>query len=312
MRRGAGICPLSSVISEQTDILPHVTTSLPVYDSDQLRTPLVSEFRNLWKYRGLVKLLVGRDLTVRYKRSVLGVWWTLLNPLMMTGVLYLVFGVAFPQGRFGEVGEPFILYLISGVLMITYFSQGLLATGAAITNSSDILSKVYVPSEVFAFSTAVAALANFIISLIPMFIIQAIVDVSDGGDGSWFHFTMVLGPIPVLAMLALVTGGGMIIAAAAVWFYDVLSLMGVVVQLLYYLSPVFYDVSFVGGAESFAGRVITANPLFSYLEVFRDVMYRGVVSPLWQWGMILGSAAVFLVAGVWVFSKAWRGLVAQL
>ena len=69
-----------------------MTTALPVYDSDQGRTPLVTEFRNLWKHRGLVKLLVSRDLTVRYKRSVLGVWWTLLNPLLLTGVLFLVFG----------------------------------------------------------------------------------------------------------------------------------------------------------------------------------------------------------------------------
>ena len=82
-----------------------MTTTLPVYDSDPGRTPLVTEFRNLWTHRGLVKLLVGWDLTVRYKRSVLGVWWTLLNPLLLTGVLYLVFGVAFGSGRFGNVGE---------------------------------------------------------------------------------------------------------------------------------------------------------------------------------------------------------------
>jgi ABC-type polysaccharide/polyol phosphate export permease len=289
-----------------------VTTTLPVYDSDQGRTPLVTEFRNLYKHRGLVKLLVGRDLTVRYKRSVLGVWWTLLNPLLLTGVLYLVFGVAFGSGRFGNVGDPYILYLLSGVLMITFFSQGLLATGAAITNASSILSKVYVPSEVFAFSTAFAALANFGLSLIPMFIVQAIVDFTDGTDGSWFHWTLVLVPIPVIAMLALITGGGMIIAAAAVFFYDVMDLMGVVVQLLYYLSPVFYDVDFVGGSDSFFGQAIQANPLFSYLEMFRAFAYRGDIPPGWQWLMVIGSGAVLLTLGVWVFSKAWRALVAQL
>lgn len=289
-----------------------MATTLPVYDSAESRTPLLTEFQHLWQYRGLVKLLVGRDLTVRYKRSVLGVWWTLLNPLLLTGVLYLVFGVAFSGGRFGEVGDPYILYLLSGVLMITYFSQGLLATGAAITNSSDILSKVYVPSEVFAFSTAFAALSNFLLSLFPMVVVQGIVDYTDGLDGSWFHWTLVLVPIPTLAMLALITGGGMIIAAAAVFFYDVMDLMGVLVQLLYYLSPVFYDIEFVGGADSFFGQAIKANPLFSYLEMFRAFLYRGTIPPGWQWAMVLGSAAVMLTAGVWVFSRAWRSLVAQL
>ncbi len=289
-----------------------MATTLPVYDSADSRTPLVTEFRHLWQYRGLIRLLVGRDLTVRYKRSVLGVWWTLLNPLLLTGVMYLVFGVAFSGGKFGEVGDPYILYLLSGVLMITYFSQGLLATGAAITNASDILSKVYVPSEVFAFSTSIAALANFILSMFPMVIVQGIVDLNDGIDGSWFHWTFVLVPIPALAMLALITGGGMIIAAAAVFFYDVMDLMGVVVQLLYYLSPVFYDVQFVGGADSFFGRAIKANPLFSYMEMFRSFLYRGTMPPGWQWAMVIGSAAVMLAAGVWVFSRAWRSLVAQL
>lgn len=284
-----------------------MATALPVYDSDQSRTPLVTEFQHLWQYRGLLKLLVGRDLTVRYKRSVLGIWWTLLNPLLLTGVLFLVFGVAFGDGKgfSDDLDEPFILYLLSGVLMITYFSQGLLATGAAITNSADILTKVYVPSEVFAFSTAFAALTNFVISLLPLVVVQLIV-------GYGIPWTALLVPVPIIAMLALVTGGGMIIAAAAVWFYDVLDLAGVMVQLLYYLSPVFYTVGFVGGPDSFFGQAIKANPLFSFLEMFRDLMYRGVVSPGWQWAMVLGSASVLLTIGVWVFSRAWRGLVAQL
>ena len=277
-----------------------MTATLPVYDSDQGRTPLVTEFKHLWQYRGLVKLLVNRDLTVRYKRSVLGVWWTLLNPLLFTGVLYLVFGVAF-NAKFGEVGEPYILYLLSGVLMISFFSQGLLATGSAITNSADILAKVYVPSEVFAFSTALSALANFVISLFPLVVVQLIV-------GNGIPLTILLIPIPIVAMLALVTGGGMVVAAAAVWFYDVLDLTNILVQLLYYLSPVFYGLDFVG---RFA-PIVQANPLFSYLEVFRDLMYRGVISPGWQWAMILGTGGVSLTLGVWVFSKAWRSLVAQL
>ena len=108
-------------------------TTLSVYDSAQTRTPLISEFRNLWTYRGLIRLLVARELTSRYKRSILGVWWTLLNPILTTGVLWLVFSVVIRD--FARTDEPYVVYLLSGVLLITFFSQGMLATGAAITNS---------------------------------------------------------------------------------------------------------------------------------------------------------------------------------
>jgi ABC-type polysaccharide/polyol phosphate export permease len=272
-----------------------------IYDSAAPRTPLLTEFRNFWIYRGLIKLLVNRELTVRYKRSVLGIWWTLLNPLLTTGVMWLVFSVAFGS-RFGDTGEPYVLYLLSGVLFITFFAQGLIATGSAITNSSSILSKVYVPPEVFAFATSFAGAANFLISLIPLLAAQLI-------TGSGIPWTIVLTPLPIIAMLALVTGAGMLIAAAAVFFYDVLDLTRVMVQLLYYLTPVFYTIEFIPPRFT---DWIRANPLFSYLEVFRDAMYRGVVSPSWEWAMMFGTAGLALGTGVWVFSKSWKNLVSTL
>ena len=170
-----------------------MTTTLPVYDSAQPRTTLVSVFTNLWAYRGLLKLLVRRELTVRYKRSTLGVWWTLLNPLLTTAVLWLVFGVI--AGRFGnaDLAEPYVVYLLAGVIMMTFFSQTVLATGSAITGSKDILSKVYVPAEVFAFSTAFAGLVNFLISSV-LLMFAALV------SGQGIAWTAMLSPLPVLSI----------------------------------------------------------------------------------------------------------------
>jgi ABC-2 type transport system permease protein len=277
--------------------------SLPVYDSAQPRRPLISEFRNLWTYRGLIRLLVNRDLTVRYKRSALGVWWTLLNPLITTAIMWLVFSQIFSGGRFGVTGdEPYVLYLLAGVLFITFFSQGLLATGAAITGSSSILTKVYVPAEVFSFATSIAGAVNFLISLIPLLIAQFVL-------GTGVPWTAMLVPIPIIAMLALVTGLGMLVAAGAVFFYDVLELTRVGVTLLTYITPVFWPIDIVPERFLFLAQ---ANPLFSYLEVFRSLMYRGVIPPSWQWAMVLGSALVSLSLGVWFFSRSWRSLVSSL
>ncbi len=276
---------------------------MPLYDSALARRPLISEFQNLWNYRGLVRLLVNRELTVRYKRSALGVWWTLLNPLLTTAIMWVVFGQIFGGGRFGTTGdEPYVLYLLAGVLFITFFGQALLATGAAITGSASILTKVYVPAEVFSFATSIAGAANFLISVIPLLAVQLIV-------GTGIPWTIVLAPIPVAAMLALVTGLGMLVAAAAVRFYDVVELTRVGVTLLTYATPVFYPVSII--PERFLPFVY-ANPLYSYLEVFRSLMYRGDIPPLWQWSMVVISGLVALALGVWFFSRSWRSLVSSL
>ncbi|MGH8872193.1 MAG: ABC transporter permease [Acidimicrobiia bacterium] len=272
-------------------------TSTFVYDSDQARRPLVSELRNLWNYRGLLRLLVTRDLTVRYKRSTLGVWWTLLNPLLFMVVLWMVFGQFF---RFEIPGEtPYIVYLLSGIVFLTFFSQGLIATGSSIVNSSSILTKVFVPPEVFALSSSVAALANFGISLLPLIAVQLI-------TGVGVPWTLVLVPIPALCMLMLVAGLGLLVASAAVFFYDVLDLTAVGVQILTYLTPTFYPISIV--PDRFL-PVVQANPLYSFLLVFRGFVYEGVFAPGWAFAVMAMTAVGFLLLGAWVFARSWKSLV---
>lgn len=269
------------------------------YDSDISRTPLVTEFRNLWEYRGLIWLLTRRDLTVRYKRSTLGLWWTLLNPLLTTFILWMVFGQFF---RFEIPGTPYVVYLLSGILLITYFAQSVQASGAAVVNNAGILTKVFVPAEVFSFSTVASATVNFLISLLPMAIVQLI-------TGVGIPWTVILVPIPILAMFALTAGIGLLIAAAAVFFYDVLDLTAVMIQLVSYLTPTFYPIAIV---PEWALPILYANPLFSYLEVFRGFMYQGNFAPAWNFAYMIGSAIVSLLIGVYVFSRSWRNLIAVL
>lgn len=272
-------------------------TSTFFYDSDQARRPLASELRNLRRYRGLLRLLVTRDLTVRYKRSTLGVWWTLLNPLLFMGVLWMVFGQFF---RFEIPGDtPYIVYLLSGIVFITFFSQGVIATGSSIVNSSGILTKVFVPPEVFAVSSSIAALINFGISLLPLVVVQLI-------TGVGVPWTALLVPIPALFTLMLVAGIGLLVASAAVHFYDILDLTAVFIQLLTYLTPTFYPISIV--PDQFLAIVI-ANPLFSYLLIFRGFMYEGIFAPGWAFAyMVLTSVGVLLI-GAWVFNRSWKNLV---
>ncbi|HZD22513.1 MAG TPA: ABC transporter permease [Acidimicrobiia bacterium] len=277
-----------------------MTTTLPVYDSAQPRTTPASLFTNLITYRGLLRLLVRRELTIRYKRSTLGVWWTLLNPLLTTGVLWLVFGLR----NFAAQGleEPYIVYLLAGVVLMTFFSQTVMATGSTIKGQTGILSKVYVPAEVFAFASAIAGLVNFMIASL-LLVVAAVV------TGQGIAWTVALAPIAIICLLALVVGLGLLLASAAVWFYDVLDLTRVLLQLLFYMTPVFWTVSFL--PDEFV-PLVKLNPMFHYLELFRDVVYRGVIPPWSEWAIILAISAVALTLGAWVFTRSWKSLVVRL
>ncbi|MCI0678601.1 MAG: ABC transporter permease [Actinobacteria bacterium] len=275
-------------------------TTTKTYDSAAPRRPIVDPFVNIWRNRSLIWLLVGRDLTLRYKRSVLGVWWTVLNPLLTTLVYWFVFSAIFERDA---GGAPFIVYLLSGTLLISsFFSQGSIAGGSSLISSRSILSKIRVPGESFAVTAALAAGVNFAIGLV----ILAALQVATGWGIPW---TVILVPIPALAMLCLVTGFGMLIASAAIHFYDVLDLVRVILQLAIWLVPTFYPIDIVPDSLQL---IIKINPLYSYLVVFRGFMYEGVIAPSWNFAYMGASALVMLLAGVWVFSRSWRNAAVRL
>ncbi len=277
-----------------------VVPPLSVYDSDRRRRPVLEEFANVRSNWGLLRLLVVRDLTVRYKRSALGIWWTILNPLLTTAVMFAVFSQIF---RFEMPNdEPFVIYLLCGVILIGFFSQGVIAAGSSIVNSAGILTKVYVPPEVFALAAAAAAAVNLLINLVPLLVVQLAI-------GWGIPWTVLLVPLPVLALLALVTGIGLLVAAAAVYFYDVLDLTGVVLGLVSYLTPTFYPITIV--PERFR-PFVEANPLYSYLLAFRNLVYLGQIPPWYVWAMITATSLLTLSLGVYAFSRSWRRLVVLL
>ncbi len=127
--------------------------------------------------------------------------------------------------------------------------------------------------------------------------------------GTPIPWTIILIPIPAFAMLALVTGVGMMIAAAAVHFYDILDFVRVILQLVIWMVPTFYPLEMIPEKYQF---VIKLNPLYSYLEVFRGFLYRGSFAPGWNFAVMAVSAIVFLIIGVWVFSKSWRSMIVKL
>lgn len=274
-----------------------MASSVPVYDSSQRRLPL-AELRHLWQYRSLLRLLVARELTLRYKRSVLGVWWTLLNPLFTIGVFWLVFSQIF--SRDGG-GAPFIVYLTAGVLLAGFFSQGVNAAGSGIVAGRGILAKVRVPPDVFSFAAAIAAAVNFAISLVPLVLIQLI-------QGVGVPWSFVLATVSIAAMLMLVAGLGLLVASIAVRFYDVLDFVGVLTLLIMYMSATFYPIGIIPERWQW---VIEINPVYHHLVAFRAFAYGGPFSWV-SLAVAVGSGLLALAVGVWVFSRNWRDVVVRL
>jgi ABC-type polysaccharide/polyol phosphate export permease len=271
----------------------------PVYDSARRSPLLVTELANFWSYRALIRLLVLRDVLARYKRSLLGVWWTLLNPLLTMSVMWLVFSHVF-RLAVGVSGVPYVIYLLSGVILLIFFQQGVEMVASSIVTNTDVLRKLYVPAEVFSLSAALAAAFNLALSVIPLLIFQVILGVG-------IPWTIVLVPLPVLALLCLVLGMGLMVAAIAVRFHDMLDFNRLLLMLIYFMTPVFYPVAIVPAAMR---HVIELNPVYHDLNLFRSLIYLGTLSSWQTWLAAFGSGIIVLAAGLWIFAKGWRGAAA--
>ena len=273
---------------------------MEIYDSSVKQTPIISQIKSVYQSRSLLKILIARDLTVRYKRSVIGIWWSLLNPIVTTFVLFYVFNTVF-RARMPD-GTSFLPYLLSGVLIITFFNQGMAAAADSITNGSGILTKVYVRPEVFAFSATISNAINFCIGLIPL---TAVLLISGKYPGLKSPLVLVV----IFCMLMLTTGIGLLVAISYINFDDSKSLIQIVLLMLTYMTPVFYPISVLGPNTL---QVIKLNPLTSVLIVFRDV-YGGNGGTGWHmWAYMIGSSTVIFLIGLWVFNRMWPKVVAKI
>ena len=269
------------------------------YDSALVARPFAGPLGEIWGRRRLLRVLVARDLILRYKRSLLGVWWTLLNPLLRMVVMWAVLSSVF---RPEAIGVPYVVYLLSGLVVVIFFEQSVLSAGCSLVNSTTILSKVYVPPQLFALSAVLAAGATLLVSLAVLAVIQLAVGVS-------LPVTALLLPVPVLSLLMLGTGVGLLVAAAAVRVHDVVDFMTVVLQLTAFVTPTFYPLASV--SEPWRS-VIEVNPLTQVVLLLRAVMYEGTLPGWPTWVAAIGAGAGALLLGAFVLARSWRGSAAML
>ncbi len=252
------------------------------------------------KYAQLIRLLVNRELTLRYKRSVIGVGWTLLNPMLTSFVLWVVFSFVFAAKLPGQ--QQFAPYLMAGILLTTFFNQGVLASAESIAHNGGVLTKIYVPPQIFPLVAAVSGLINFFIGLVPL----ALVCFVSGQSLSW---KLPLVAIVGFCLALLVSGIGLALSILFIRFDDTRNIVNVFLMILIYVTPVFYPLSILGPKLQ---TVIQLNPLTSYLDIFRWAFSNNAIISWVDWLFMFSTSILSIVIGTQMFKKYWPRVVAML
>jgi ABC-type polysaccharide/polyol phosphate export permease len=236
-----------------------------VYDSQNRIHPALEELQDVIGYRDLIFQLIRRDIIARYKRSVLGVFWTMLQPLGMMVVMAIVFSTLFSHV------DGYIAYLLSGLVAWTFFAQ---TTTAAITHivwGGTLMKRIYIPMTSFSISSIGTGLINLLLSLIPLLIIMLAVR----RPITWAFLFI---PIPILVLTAFALGVSLILSTLAVYFPDIKEMYQVIVQAWMYLTPIVYPETILPDRYRF--WLLHLNPMYYLIKMFRSVIYEGQIPSL--------------------------------
>lgn len=247
--------------------------------------------REVLRYRDLVVALVLRDLKVRYRRSAIGFLWTMLQPLLTMLVLTTVFSQLF---RMAVDLRNYPVFVLAGVLFWNFFSQTIVSSMNSLKGNAPLLQKLPVPKAVFPLATVLSGLVNLIFALGPLLVMLVV-------TGHPLTPALFFLPVSILIAAVFAFGAGLLLSPLAVFFIDVIELVGVLLMTLLYLTPVMYPMSIV--PEKFRW-LVRWNPVRSILEVFRDPIYYGKVPPLSHLAVAAAVALLALAIGGWMFRRS--------
>lgn len=253
--------------------------------------------KNFTKFRFLLVELVKKGIKLKYRRSYLGIIWTLLEPLMTMMVLCLVFGTFF-----GKDDPTFPVYVLTGRLLYSFFSTGTKTAMRSVRQNAAMIKKVYVPKYMYPLSTVIYEYIIFLISLVVLFGVAVVLKVKP-------TIYLLQAIVPLTLIFILVLGVGMILSTIAVFFRDMEYIWGVALMLIMYTCAIFYQPERVIGTGN--GWVFMINPLYSIIAIFRNAVY-GQPMELYH----LCYAAIFsvgaLIVGIVLFIKKQDDFILHL
>jgi ABC-2 type transport system permease protein len=231
---------------------------------------------------------VARDVKIKYRKSVLGVLWTILNPLLMMTILSIVFSNLF---KFDV--ENYALYILAGQIIFGFYSEATSASMTAILGNASLIKKVYIPKYLFVFSRIISGSINILSSVCALIIVMIF-------TRAQLHLTMFLCIIPLILVIVLVTGVGLLLAAVTARFRDILHLYSIFVTALLYLTPVIYPISIL---PHWVRVIVNINPLTGILNIFRDLVIYNTIPELKAFLVSSAIVLLFLAVGIIAFFK---------
>ncbi len=264
------------------------TFKLPVaneYDSAHRLPPMVEELVEILRYRDLLAQFVSRNIKVRYKRSVLGVAWTMLNPLLMMTILTLVFSNVFRISV-----ERYPIFVLSGLVLWNFFAATTIISINDLVWGGDLFHRIYMPRTIFAASSTGSGLLNLVLALVPLMIIML-------GTGVVPSLAMLFLPVAILFMAMFTLGVSLFISALAVYFADILDIHQIVLSAWMYLTPIIYPIEIVPSEYRW---LFNLNPMYHLLACFRSPVYAGVL-PSGDHVLVAAISAIVVLFGGWWF-----------
>lgn len=242
----------------------------------------------LKKHQFLFQQLVHRDFTKKYKRTVLGIGWSMLSPLLTLLVMNIVF-----SSLLGSDIPHYTIYLFSGQLVYSFFNESTNQGMTSLLDNADIFTKVNVPKYMFLFSKNVSSLINFGLTLIIYFIFVV-------ADGISITYKFIFLIYPIICLVIFNLGVGLILSAVYLFFRDIQYLYSIFTMLLMYMSAIFYDIS---SFPQFGQNLFLLNPIYLYIRYFRKIVIDGTIPTLEFHLLALAYAAIAFGIGCLIYKK---------
>ena len=255
---------------------------------------ILNNFKQYWF---LITQIISRDFKRKYKRSVLGVVWSLLYPVLMMAVMTVVFSHMF---RFGTEGTNYLVYLMTGIIIWNYFSEATTGAMTSVVDNFSLINKVYIPKYVFPLSKCLFVGINFLLTLIPWFGVIVLTKFGLGTYPASINIYYLLIPFIFAFFFLFTLGIGLMLSCVSVFLRDVFSIYGIVLIMWNYLTPVFYSIEIIPASIQ---TIFKLNPLYHFLTSARQIVLYGSAPSIKTLLLLAGMAFGMLAVGSIVFKK---------
>lgn len=263
------------------------------------RITMWRHWQELARYRDLLYYMVVRDLKGRYKSSVLGFVWSLLNPFLMMLVFTVIFTLIMPNNQI----RAYPVFLLCGLMPWNYFTAGVMSSVGSVIGNSNLVKKVYFPREILPISAVLAQLVNFLLSLLIVFLLLLVFRIPLSPQ-LW------LLPVVIIIQTCFVVGISLFLSAVNVYYRDTAMILDVVLMAWFFLTPVFYPIDVLPKTYEAFGVILDIhrlmnilNPMASIVNTYRDILYLGTYTMGDFFLRTAVTSIVVLLAGYWVFNR---------